>query len=324
MYKIKQLPEDFIVNEISKINAQENGQYAYYLLKKTSHTTIDALQILSKKFKIPLKNFGFAGNKDRNAITEQLISIYNGNKTMEGIKLKDIELKYLGNGSKEIYLGGLKGNEFVIAIRNLEKDDISSIKEKIKGNQILMPNYFGEQRFSNNNSIIGKSIIKKDFKKAINLVLESNSDCNEKIKTHLQKQKNDFIGALKIIPFKLLKLYVHSYQSYLFNKTLEQYLETINIKIPIVGFSTELNNHSTEKLIKKIFKEEKITSRDFIVRAIPELSSEGAEREIFVKINDFKIIKIEKDELNESKEKIIVSFSLPKGCYATVLIDFLL
>ena len=70
MYKIKQLPEDFIVKEISHVNPQLNGQYAYFILKKTNLTTIDALQILSNKFKIPLKNFGFAGNKDKKAVTE--------------------------------------------------------------------------------------------------------------------------------------------------------------------------------------------------------------------------------------------------------------
>ena len=78
MYKIKQLPEDFIVKEVSNVKVESDGQYAYYILKKINYTTIDALQVLSNKFKIQLKNFGFAGNKDRNAITEQKISILNG------------------------------------------------------------------------------------------------------------------------------------------------------------------------------------------------------------------------------------------------------
>ena len=79
MYKIKQLRSDFIVKEISDVvnRIQNNGKYAYYTLKKTNLTTVGALEILSKKFKIPLKNFGFAGNKDKNAITVQKISIKN-------------------------------------------------------------------------------------------------------------------------------------------------------------------------------------------------------------------------------------------------------
>ena len=328
MYKLKQIPEDFIVKEINGIIFEDNGNYAYFLLKKKNYNTTKAIETIANSLRIDAKNISFAGNKDRNAITEQVISIYHGNKNIEGITLKDIELKYLGNGNKEVYIGGLTGNEFLITIRNLENSDINNINEKIKSGKISMPNYFGQQRFSKNNLLVGRAIISRDFKEAIKLVLESNSDCNEKIKAHLQKQKNDFIGALKIMPFKTLKLYVHSYQSYLFNKTLEQYLKTINqdknIKIPIVGFSTELNNHSTGKIIKKIMEQEKLNERDFIIRAIPDLSSEGGERNAFIKVNDFEIIKSEKDELNERKVKMIVSFSLPKGCYATVMINYLL
>ena len=122
MYKIKQLPEDFIVKEISDVRTG-NGQYVHYILKKTNYTTIDSLQVLSKKFNIPLKNFGFAGNKDKNAITEQKISIFRGSKNYENAVFNNIELKYLGNGKEPISLGDLEGNEFTIAIRSLNNSE---------------------------------------------------------------------------------------------------------------------------------------------------------------------------------------------------------
>ncbi|MEK6869502.1 MAG: tRNA pseudouridine(13) synthase TruD [Nanoarchaeota archaeon] len=334
MHKIKQAPEDFIVKEINDVAIGDTGKYAYFILKKKNYNTIKAIETIAKALGINVKNIGFAGNKDRNAVTEQLISIKNERKDFEKIILKDIELKYLGKGSEEIYLGRLKGNEFNITMRSLTQEEIKKIEEKAKNKQIFMPNYFGEQRFSKSNHWIGKAITNRDFKKAVELVLESNSEQNERIEEHLQKQKNDFIVALKITPFKMLKLYVHSYQSFLFNKALEEYISISMVgnkanydeKIPIVGFSTELKelkNKQIKKIIEKIMEEEKITERDFIIRAIPDLSSEGSERNAFIKINDFKIIKAEKDELNEGKKKVVVSFSLPKGCYATVLMDFL-
>ena len=333
MHKIKQTPEDFIVKEMNDIILGNTGKYAYFLLKKKNYNTIKAIETIAKALGINVKNIGFAGNKDKNAVTEQLISIKNGKKDFEKVSLKDIGLKYVGKGDEEIYLGRLKGNEFYITIRGLEDKEIKKIEEKAKNKQIFMPNYFGEQRFSKSNHWIGKAITNRDFKKAVELVLESNSEQNERIEEHLQKQKNDFIGALKIMPFKLLKLYVHSYQSFLFNKTLEEYISINKIssnkinydeKIPIIGFSTELKNKKIKKIIEKIMQEEKVTERDFIIRAIPYLSSEGGERDAFIKINDFKIINVEKDELNVGKEKMAVSFSLLKGCYATVLMDFLL
>ncbi|MAE42680.1 hypothetical protein CMO93_02825 [Candidatus Woesearchaeota archaeon] len=330
MHKIKQLPEDFIVKEINEIKLGDNGDYSYFLLKKKNYNTLRAIESIVNKLNINEKNIGFSGNKDKNAITEQVISIHKGSKKIENIAIKDIELKYLGNGNEKIYLGNLKGNKFEITIRNLTKKDIGKISNK----EILMPNYFGPQRFSKNNHQIGKAIVKKNFKKAINLILETNSDYNEKIKQHLQKKPNDFVVALKMIPFKLLKLYVHAYQSYLFNKALEQYIRdnklkindkknNYNTKLPIVGFGTEIKNNNIDKIIKKILKKENIGFRDFIIRQIPELSSEGDERNTFITVKDFKIINQDKDELNNIKEKLIVSFSLPKGCYATVFIDYL-
>ena len=107
MFKIKQIPQDFIVKEISKLNSVNNGEYAFYCLKKINFTTVDALIALSRKFKVPLKNFGFAGNKDKNAVTEQFISIFRGSKVYEKIKLKNIELKYIANGKEQISLGGM-------------------------------------------------------------------------------------------------------------------------------------------------------------------------------------------------------------------------
>ena len=326
MYKIKQIPEDFIVKEMNNLELDDNGIYSYFSLKKKNYNTLRAIKIISEKLKIPEKNIGFAGNKDKNAVTEQFISIKNGNKNIE---IKDIELKFLGKGNKEVFLGSHKGNEFIITIRNLDNNKIKSIEKRINESKILMPNYFGPQRFSNSNNLIGENIVKKDFKKAIELIINTNSDYNEKIKQHLEKQKNDYIGALKTIPSKLLKLYIHSYQSLLFNNILEQSINNKNIEkntieiIPLIGFGTEIENNETKIIVDKILEKENIGFRDFIIKQIPELSVEGDERKAFIKISDFKIIKQEKDELNKNKEKLIIKFSLPKGCYATVLIDFL-
>ena len=328
MYKLKQLQEDFIVKEISEIKFDDSGIYYYFLLKKRGYNTLDAINIISEKLRIDGKNIGFSGNKDRNAVTEQVISIKNGNEGIERLDIKDIELKFIGKGSKDVFLGSNIGNDFEVTIRNLNSKEIKNIENRIKDNGIPMPNYFGPQRFSNNNPEIGKSLVKKDFKKAVELILGTNSDFNNRIVEHLEKKPNDHVVALKIIPSKLLKFYIHSYQSSLFNKALGQLIKNkakpdYDIKMPIIGFGSEIEHTSMKDIIEKLMKREKIGFRDFIIRQIPELSSEGDERKAFIKITDFKIAKKEEDELNNGKEKITAKFSLPKGCYATVLIDYL-
>lgn len=330
MYKIKQIPEDFIVNELNNLTIDNEGKYSYFLLKKKNYNTLMAIKKVAHKLRTNEKNIGFAGNKDKNAVTEQIISINTISKNpkdlINNLKIKDINLTHMGNGNKEVSLGSHQGNDFLITIRNLDENEIEKIKN-LESNIILMPNYFGQQRFSKNNHLIGKAMIKKNFSKAIELILESNSDFSYEIKNHLEKNKNDFVGALKKVPLRLLKLFAHSYQSFIFNNSLNKYFKKNKIKktkLPIIGFGTEINDKEIEIIVNKIMENEKISFRDFIVNSMPELSQEGSERDSFVEVNGFKVIENGNDELNPNKFKIKINFSLPKGSYATVFIDFLL
>ncbi len=286
MYRLKEKPEDFIVNEITNIKLKKKGNYSIFFLKKNNYTTEKAVQTIANKLNIPRKFISYAGNKDKVAITTQYISIKNAK--IKELELKDIRLDFKGYLDKPILLGDLKGNEFIIKVITDKK-----LKKINK-----MVNYFGEQRFSKNNKEIGKLIVKRDFKRAVDFIIKNNE---EQVKEYLSKKPTDYIGALRKIPLKILKLYVHSYQSYLWNEMVAK----SNVKtLPIIGFGTEVT-----KDIQKILEKEGINSRDFIIKQIPELSSEGTERDLFVDIKNLEIEKIEKG--------YIIRFILPKGSYAT-------
>jgi len=325
MYKIKEKVEDFIVKEKTITKKQKTKQdYIYFILKKRNITTSQAIEKIAKSLRIKTKRIGFAGNKDKKAITEQLISFFKVRKErIENLKLKNISLKFYGYGNKPIFLGELEGNYFIIVVRNLTKRDIDRFN-KNKNKKAL--NLFGEQRFSKQNIKIGKALIKKDFKKAIELIIK-NEGCYERdVKEYLKENKNDFIGALRKINKNILKLYIHAYQSYIFNETVKEYSKKANKqeKIPIIGFGTYLNvfNKKIKEIIEKIMKEESISFRDFIIKQIPELSSFGGERDLFVEIKNLSY-KIMDDDLNSERKKMILKFFLKKGCYATTFIKFL-
>jgi tRNA(Glu) U13 pseudouridine synthase TruD len=183
----------------------------------------------------------------------------------------------------------------------------------------LIPNLYGPQRFSKNNDEIGEALIKRNFKKAIELIDQP------EVKERLNDYPGDFIGALRQLPLKTRKIYIHAYQSLLWNRTAKEYtkLSHKNIEIPLIGFGTDIESIQDEDLksiIQEIIKQEEITTRDFILPAIKELSSEGSQRKLFMKIKNLEI-QITADELNENKFKAIVSFSLQKGSYATVVIQ---
>jgi tRNA pseudouridine13 synthase len=215
----------------------------------------------------------------------------------------------VGYTDEPLSLGSLKGNRFSITVRN-----ISALP---KGRS-LVPNFFDEQRFSTNNDLIGNALVKGDFKEACALIDD------ERLNAFLKQQPNNYVSALRMLPKKLLTLYVHAYQSRLFNKVLEKEIEQKsidaikNVSLPIIGFGSE-----DTVLYDDLLAKEGISTRDFIIRELPDVSSEGGERAAFILLSDLSIGVLEDDEFNKGMKKTLVSFSLPKGAYATNVIKWL-
>ncbi len=313
-YKLKQIPEDFIVNEVIKIETSNTGRYSYFIMRKTDYATPAAVEKIAKFLNIDVSRIRFAGTKDRKAITTQWISIENCQGRINDFKDSNITLEFRGKSDKPIYLGMLEGNEFGITIRNINK-----IPKKI--GKFL--NLFDEQRFSMNNVEIGREIIKKNFRKAVEILIQSNGYYERELKVEFEKT-NDPIRALRKVPFHVINFFVHAYQSDLWNRTAELLSDYAkNKEIPIIGFGTDIQDKKIQKAVDKVMQEEKITYRDFIIRSMPELSSEGNSRMLFAEVKKFKTGKLEDDELNPGMKKIKVSFFLNKGCYATMAIKYM-
>ncbi|MBW2971061.1 tRNA pseudouridine(13) synthase TruD [Candidatus Woesearchaeota archaeon] len=316
MYKIKQLPEDFVVTENSSIIPGKRGKYCYFRLWKRNYNTEDAIKALSEYLNIPRKLFGYAGTKDRRAITEQLCSVRG---MIRDLELKDLKVSVIGFGDKPVSLGDLNGNSFEIVVRNIE--------DRPKPVQRVV-NCFDEQRFGirKDNHIIGRLLIMGDFKGAVEYLTTRDQTNWDKYgwKAYLGKHENDYVGALRLIPRKILLMYVHAYESYLWNKCVAMYLELKgekmkNIDFPIIGFGTESDDPEIKKICSDILCSEGISLRDFIVRQFPELSCEGSTRKIIADIENLEIGELEEDELGH-KKKVKVKFYLGAGCYATVVI----
>src|SRR3989338_196602 len=123
MYKLKQIPKDFIVNEIYDYNLKkEKSAYAYFKIKKRNYNTMDAISQICRITKINPNAIRFSGNKDRNAITTQAISAETRfENNIKNLRLKDIQIEFIGYSDKPISMGSHKGNQFEITIRNLTK-----------------------------------------------------------------------------------------------------------------------------------------------------------------------------------------------------------
>lgn len=186
--KIKQVPQDFIVDEIFDLDDfkerdEERGDYYYFKLIKTDYSQMRAIERVAKIFSTSQKLVHFAGTKDKTGVTSQLISIFGINeKTFENNlkffneNVKDMQLEFLGKFKGRVNLGDNWGNRFEIVVRDLDKDEIDVAKlniEKVEKEGVL--NYFDSQRFgfANNSHKIGLFVLKNDLKSAIYEILTS-------------------------------------------------------------------------------------------------------------------------------------------------------
>jgi len=298
MYKLKEIPEDFVVIERSNFEFGTEGKYIYFKMKKKNYNTTRALEHIASKLRVPLEWFGFAGNKDKKAVTEQFCSVKGVSvNALKSVELEDISIEIMGLGDIPISLGNLKGNYFEIVIREIDEKPL--IKDKFV-------NYFGPQRFGQNNVEIGRCLIKKDFKEACRIM-----------------GKEDVIPVeyLNSISRKISRIYTHAYQSYIWNKTVERIISKgIDVdEVPLIGFGTEFDNEEVKEICKEVMKEEGVKKRDFIIRQLPELSCEGDMRKVYCDVSQLEIYDLEDNDLGSGK-KCKVKFFLGKGCYATEFI----
>ncbi|MGC8651929.1 MAG: tRNA pseudouridine(13) synthase TruD [Candidatus Micrarchaeia archaeon] len=225
---IKQLPEDFVVQEITKegvvIEASrhyagnelgmksEAGKFAVFVLQKREWNTVQAVRAVAKKFRRGMRSAGFAGTKDRMSVSTQLCSIYGiDHAGLESVHIKDLQINGAWQSSTGIKLGMLSGNRFAVRVRGLDEAGYGMVSESLAElNQYgLFPNYFGEQRFGSrdNNFAIGLAMLKGDFETAAMLYLtDAGNELSVEAVEARQRlaEERDFKKALAYFP-KYLK-----------------------------------------------------------------------------------------------------------------------
>ncbi len=139
---------------------------------------------------------------------------------------------------------------------------------------------------------------------------------------HLKEHKNDFPGALRVIHKKLRTLYINAYQSYLFNEVLNS---NINLDSEIQLMNSELDlSSSYGTLYNKLLQKDNLSQDSFNLNHMPELKPIRSLRKTKIFPSNLKVLIKLRDDLFESKFKIILEFDLESGAYATNVIKQLL
>ncbi|HLD13080.1 MAG TPA: tRNA pseudouridine(13) synthase TruD [Candidatus Nanoarchaeia archaeon] len=299
---LKQVPEDFIVQEINHLNLVPQGNYSCFKLKKKEWGTMEALFALGKALNIDIRRLGIAGMKDKRGVTEQYASAYQVSKEqLETIHIKNMEITFIGYLQERITLGQLQGNHFKIVVRDIqEQKDIPADKKIL--------NLFDYQRFGKDeqNIPLGKALLQGNY----TLLCEH---------FKLTVKDNNYIGALRTVNRRILRFILCAYQSHLWN-TIVQRLTQIYTTVPVLGYLTDYTGEIKEAY-EKLLQEEGVTQEDFKMKKIPELASEGNERKMYTTVTNL-TYHWEKDQ-HHGNYKCTLEFDLEKGQYATHVVKTL-
>ncbi len=336
-FHFKQSPRDFVVDEIPLYEFSGEGEHLILQVRKKSLSTSEMIGQIARYLGIKNKEIGYAGLKDKHAMTKQYISLHKKyEEALERFEHENIKILSKTYHNNKIRIGHLAGNRFYIKLKKVNPTDAAKIDEALKNIAVFgMPNYFGYQRFGNDgdNHILGEKLAKGEARER-----------NPRVK----------------------KLLINAYQSHLFNLWLSRRLEISSL---VSSFKAEelenllnMPNHELKrmqsqthplKLISgdvmehyphgRLFEFDgsaedlaRFESRDIVPTGLlcgkkvkmasglagdieknfdDEINADGARRFAWVYPTEIE------GRFNKVEAQYEMNFTLPKGSYATVLIE---
>jgi tRNA pseudouridine13 synthase len=148
--RIRTFPEDFIVDEMLAFEPSGAGEHAFLRIRKTGENTDYVARQLARFAGVRQRDIGFAGLKDRHAVTTQWFSVWLPGKAdpdWSAFASASIEVLQAVRHARKLQRGALSGNRFTLTVSDWQgdRDQAEAQLNSIRSSGI--PNYFGEQRF---------------------------------------------------------------------------------------------------------------------------------------------------------------------------------
>ncbi len=210
-FHFKQSARDFVVEENPLYEFSGEGEHLILFVRKKNLSTLELVSAIAKYLGIKNKEIGYAGLKDKHAMTKQYISLHKKHEeSLENFNHENIKILSKTYHNNKIRIGHLKSNRFYIKVKKVNPTSAAKIDEALKNiSKDGMPNFFGYQRFGRDGD---------------------NHIDGEKIAKGKKKERNP----------KIKKLLISAYQSHLFNLWLSRRLE----------INTLINNFKSEELVE--------------------------------------------------------------------------
>jgi tRNA pseudouridine13 synthase len=255
--KLKQLPDDFYVEETTDVVPAETGPFALYRLEKRGWSTPDALVPLRRRWRVEPRRISFGGLKDRHAWTIQYLTILHGPR--RGFHHHDIAATHLGWTDQPYTSQSIRCNRFRLTLRDLTTEAVERAETALNRVAVEgLPNYFDDQRFGSvagaGEEFIARLLVRGRFEEALRLALTAPYEFDRgpqrkekkllrdrwgdwkglasslrpgharQLVDYLRRHPDDYRGAVAGLRPELRGLYLSAYQSHLWNRMLARWL----------------------------------------------------------------------------------------------------
>ncbi len=320
--KIRDRPEDFMVEEVPLYEPSGVGNHLYANITKRNKTTRDVQVELAKLFKLRPHNIGTAGLKDKNAVTTQTFSalLQKNMQPDEATDLiesrLDVNVNWVSFHTNKLRAGHLIGNKFKITITGLRMPTSEAANKAWRIAELIhqkgVPNFYGEQRTGTTREKIrdgwavlhGEKRVKDKWERKFLISVYQSYLCNrylaERVKHGLFDRllqgdiakKHDTGGIFWVSDVETdqprYEAQEISFTAPMFGYKMSQPLgESASLEEEILGES---------EMSMDVFKKAKITGTRRLGRLTPRI------------------------DIIETSRGLQLSFALPKGGYATTLL----
>lgn len=313
---MRALPEDFRVFEMLAFEPSGDGEHAFLLIEKTGENTEYVARQLARFAGVRQRDVGYAGLKDRHAVTTQWFSVWlPGKQEPDWFEFESDTVKVLQTvrHARKLKRGALAGNGFELLVRDWQgdRDRLAGQLTAIENGGI--PNYYGEQRFGHQG---------RNLDKALEL----------------------FAGAR--VKRELRSIYLSAVRSFLFNQVLARRVAAGNWNKALVGdalaldrsrgyFKTSVIDETIDNRARACeihptgvlwgagaadVGSETLALENAVIGAFPDLA-QGLVNEGLAM--DRRALRVNVENLQwrfVADDQLKLSFSLPAGSFATALV----
>jgi len=380
--RLKQRPEDFQVSESWRFDPAPRGEWFVYLMDKQKLSTYEAVDRICAQVGLKHADVSYCGLKDKQGRTTQLMAVRG--KPVE-MQEPDLRLKPLGRTAEPLSAANTTSNRFAVTVRDLSEDDLARLPASVAEVQRLgVVNYFDSQRFGSlkhGQGFIIKDLMRGQSELALQAFLARPSALDDtpdaKVKAFwkenwgdwrrvpsypgaeryapvirwLRKHPRDYLGAFLRTEPRWRAMQVFTYQSWLWNEGVKQYLRAVvgpagllairyqagsllfprtldgkqsdalrDRTFPLLAPDSRLEDPVVKKAALSVLEREGLTLASLKVPGTDQIHFDHEERPLLVRPGKLAVGEARQDELNPRRLRANVAFTLPPGAYATLVV----